>query len=120
MLTYKISLEPEYPNCPGSMAVFKDDDYHDTVSFFWDNYTGYNFYDKDRTFKIGYGRPKHCFKTFDEAISAAKAMFDPFDFAIEKINKHIDQEIDSAQHHMHLRIAEFRGNLFTQIQSLRS
>lgn len=59
------------------------------------------------------------FKTIDDAISAIKSQFDPFQDAIYRINKLIDQRVSDAKHTMHLRISNYRGILFSQITALR-
>lgn len=42
------------------------------------------------------------------------------DYIISKLNQGVESLVKSAKQQMHLRIAEFRGNLFSQIQTLKS
>ncbi len=58
--------------------------------------------------------------TLEEAISAAKSSFDPFQDSIDKIDSMIEKRVSEARHTMHLRIASFRGRLLTQLIRLKN
>lgn len=62
------------------------------------------------------------FDTYDEAEQFALSIIyrTNTDYIVSQLNNHIDKLIHAAKQQMHLRIAQFRGNLFGQIQTLRS
>ena len=60
------------------------------------------------------------FKEMETFVQDQMAMkHDPFKAAILRINKAIQTHVDKSAHTMDLRIAKFRGNLFTQVIDLK-
>ncbi|RZK63860.1 MAG: hypothetical protein EOO85_30600 [Pedobacter sp.] len=64
---------------------------------------------------------KH-FQTYEEAKHFALSIIykTNTEYIISQLNKGVEKLVSAAKYKMHLRIAEFRGSLFSQIQTLRS
>lgn len=107
-LTY--SNSPPTINNIGFINVRCDDEaYYDCV-LYWKRLEGYEIEDiKFNTFKE--------MEAFAHDFLATK--HNPFNAAILRVNKTIAYNVNSAAHKMNLKIAQFRGNLFTQIIDLK-
>jgi hypothetical protein len=79
-----------------------------------------NSYPKE--FHVAGDNTNEFFDTYDEAMDFALSVIykTNTDYIISVLNKGIDAMVKSAKNQMHLRLAEFRGNLFSQIQTLKA
>lgn len=90
-------------------AKCEEDNFHDCILYF----------DYKPNYKIGDKK----FNSFQEMERFAKdklaSMHNPFNAAVLRVNQAISANVKKAAHQMDLRIANFRGNLFTQIIDLK-
>lgn len=82
----------------------------------------FNSYPKEFDVFAGKDNIRECFDNYDAAKNFALSIIykTNTDYIISQLNKNVDNLVQSAKHQMHLRIAEFRGNLFSQIQTLKA
>jgi len=110
MITFDVKKEGSYD----TIRMFENNRFKNLLCVFKESSEGYMFPDKKGGF--------HYFKTYDEALTAAKSLLrgDPYADAIDRINKSIDVNVNAGKLTLHLRAAEFRGYLFNQVVQLRS
>lgn len=82
----------------------------------------FNSYPKAFMVISGKSNVKGYYDNYDDAKDFALSIIykTNTEYIISQLNKCVDKLVSSAQQQMHLRLAEFRGNLFSQIQTLRS
>lgn len=109
MITFEIQRKGSYD----ILEMYQDNVFIELSCVFKNSFTSYSFSNK----KGG----SYNFKTYEEAISAAKNLLrgDPYADANDRISKSIEANVIAAKYKMNLRAAEFRGFLFNQVVQLK-